>query len=283
MSDLLEKIRQKYTQDIPAGSTAVASDRGNGGDRVAVAKQTITTVMDRVAGQIESEIEQQREFFAEAIHQIKNPLAVLRANWEEELSNTALPDALKEKFEQNIETISRLSQLIGKLLILSQTEMSRSILTFVPVSLDTLLSDVIYELNILAETKNQEIVPEDLPAMRVSGDREKLYQLLFNIIDNAIKYTQQGGTIRITGKVENNIVMIDISDNGPGIPVEELTHIFKRFYRIRNKENSRVSGNGLGLTICKMIAEMHRGTINVKSETGKGTTFRILLPAIVES
>lgn len=280
MNTLTEQIKRKYAYDLPGETMEKLINQEDGNGMEGLSKFTLSIILDNLMGHVKKEIEQQREFFAEAIHQIKTPLAILRANWEEELNNTDLPLGVREKFAQNIETITRMSQLINKMLILSHTEVSRSDLNFQPVRLDEILNSIIEETSILAEANNQEINAEYFPEMMVNGDNDRLYQLFFNLIDNAIKYTPEYGKITISGRVENNIVIIDIKDTGPGIPLEEQSLIFNRFYRARNGNTKKVNGSGLGLAICKMIAEMHKGKINVKSEQGKGSTFRVLLPAM---
>jgi signal transduction histidine kinase len=280
MNTITEQIKRKYAYDLPEEAMEKLNHQRGDSGMEGLSKYTLSIILDNLMGHVKKEVEQQREFFAEAIHQIKSPLAILRANWEEELNNTDLPLEIREKFAQNIETITRMSQLINKMLILSHTEVSRSNLNFQPVGLDEILNSIIEETSVLAETNNQEINAEYLPEMIVNGDNDRLYQLFFNIIDNAIKYTPEYGKITIRGRVENNIVIIDIQDTGPGIPLEEQSLIFNRFYRARNGNTKKVSGSGLGLAICKMIAEMHKGKINIKSEQGKGSTFRVLLPAM---
>lgn len=280
MNTITEQIKRKYAYDLPEEAMEKLNHQRDDIGMEGLSKYTLSIILDNLMGHVKKEVEQQREFFAEAIHQIKSPLAILRANWEEELNNTDLPLEIREKFAQNIETITRMSQLINKMLILSHTEVSRSNLNFQPVGLDEILNSIIEETSVLAEANNQEINAEYLPEMIVNGDNDRLYQLFFNIIDNAIKYTPEYGKITIRGRVENNIVIIDIQDTGPGIPLEEQSLIFNRFYRARNGNTKKVSGSGLGLAICKMIAEMHKGKINVKSEQGKGSTFRVLIPAM---
>ncbi len=280
MNTITEQIKRKYAYDLPEEAMEKLNHQRDDSGMEGLSKYTLSIILDNLMGHVKKEVEQQREFFAEAIHQIKSPLAILRANWEEELNNTDLPLEIREKFAQNIETITRMSQLINKMLILSHTEVSRSNLNFQPVGLDEILNSIIEETSVLAEANNQEINAEYLPEMIVNGDNDRLYQLFFNIIDNAIKYTPEYGKITIRGRVENNIVIIDIQDTGPGIPLEEQSLIFNRFYRARNGNTKKVSGSGLGLAICKMIAEMHKGKINVKSEQGKGSTFRVLIPAM---
>jgi signal transduction histidine kinase len=113
------------------------------------------------------------------------------------------------------------------------------------------------------------------------GDKTKLYQLFFNLIDNAIKYTPEKGSIYISVKEEQNYAVIEIKDNGIGIPAEDLPHIFRRFYRVHKDRSKKMGGNGLGLAISKLITEIHNGEISVRSQVGEGTSFTIKLPITI--
>ena len=131
---------------------------------------------------------------------------------------------------------------------------------------------------ILAKARGQEILIEELSPSMVRGDRGRLYQLFFNLVDNASKYTQEGGKIWVTLRLEDKWALVEIRDNGPGIPAEDLPHIFKRFYRVKKDRARKTGGSGLGLAICQLITELHGGAIEAESTIGAGSTFRVKLP-----
>lgn len=238
----------------------------------------LSRVLNDLLQRLQKSFENQQQFMADAAHELKTPLALLRTHWENELNNPKVPLEMKERFVQDIETITRLSHLINNLLLLSHTEPVSAHFDFGPVKLNDILEDVISDASIMAELKLQTIQNESFPAIVVNGDKSRLYQLFFNILDNAIKYTPEKGTIEINLRSEQNQAVIEIRDNGTGIPVEDIPKIFERFYRVKKDRARKTGGSGLGLAICKLIAESHRGTIEVESELGKGTVFYIKLP-----
>ncbi len=238
----------------------------------------LSQVLNDLLYRLQNAFESQQQFQADAAHELKTPLALLRTHWENELNNPAVSLELKEKFVQDIETITRLSHLINNLLLLSQTESIKENFEFLPVQLDAVLEDVIADATLMADLKAQHIEYEKFPSLSVKGDKVRLYQMFFNIIDNAIKYTPDEGTVRISLKKENNDALVEVQDTGMGIPAEEIPHIFERFYRVQKDRARKTGGSGLGLSICKLIAESHQGTIEVKSEDHQGTTFYIRLP-----
>ena len=162
--------------------------------------------------------------------------------------------------------------------MLTQTEAPDSNLDLAPLELDKLLREVISDADILARARNQEILIVEMAPSVVRGDRGRLYQLFFNLVDNAIKYTPEGGKIWVSLRLENRWALTEIRDNGPGIPAEDLPHIFKRFYRVKKDRARKTGGSGLGLAICQLITESHGGAIGAESTIGAGSTFRVKLP-----
>jgi signal transduction histidine kinase len=144
--------------------------------------------------------------------------------------------------------------------------------------MDDLIREVVADVEVLAEMKQQTIDIVELPPTTVYGDQARLYQLFFNIIDNAAKYTPENGKIWISLRPVNSFITVEVRDNGSGIPKEQLPHIFQRFYRVQKDRSRSTGGSGLGLSICKLIADSHGGHIEVESEVGKGSMFRIILP-----
>jgi signal transduction histidine kinase len=240
----------------------------------------LSLVLNDLLERLQKAFESQRQFLADAAHELKTPLTILRTHWENEINNSDISLDQKEKFVQDIETISRLSHLINNLLLLSQTEDVEINFNFAPTRLDEIIKEVVDDATILAEMKKQSIEIAQLKALTIMGDKMRLYQLLFNIIDNAIKYSDQEGKIWISLNEQNDHARIEIRDNGYGISKEDLSHVFERFYRIK-KDRARITGgSGLGLAISKLIVDSHHGSIQVKSELGKGSVFTIFLPLL---
>ena len=174
--------------------------------------------------------------------------------------------------------VDRMSRLVGDLLMLSRSEAGTLPLAKAPVEVDTLLLEVMQQAIGLAQGK-VEICIGNLEQVAVVGDRDRLKQLLLNLVVNALQYTQPGGRVVLSLRVIDDCVHITVSDNGPGIPREELPFIFDRFYRVeKSRSRGPLGGSGLGLSIAQRIAHGHGGRIEAASEPGKGTTFSVWLP-----
>ncbi|MBL8051203.1 MAG: hypothetical protein JNM46_08275 [Anaerolineales bacterium] len=173
--------------------------------------------------------------------------------------------------------VGRLTRLVGGLLMLAQAESGKLALNFTRVELDLLLTEVFTEIRVLAGSKVK-VHLNDIDQVIVRGDRDRLKQVLLNLIANAIQYTPAGGEVFLSlSKVVDQGRLI-VRDTGPGIPAEDLPHIFDRFYRAeKSRTRSKSSGFGLGLSIAKWIIEQHGGSIKVESKEGEGTTFVIWL------
>jgi two-component system phosphate regulon sensor histidine kinase PhoR len=148
-------------------------------------------------------------------------------------------------------------------------------------SLSPFLSGVVEEQQQTAQRKNITLTLEtELSETEVLGDKERLQQVMINLIDNAIKYTNPGGSVKISTAQQNNIVTINVSDTGVGIPKESLPRIFERFYRVDKERSRDAGGTGLGLAIVKHIVEAHGGKVTVQSIVGKGSTFSFQLKTL---
>lgn len=238
----------------------------------------LATVLNDLLNRLQQAFESQRQFMADAAHELNTPLAILRAHWEDELDNPQVPQGLKEKMVHDVETISRMNRLINNLLFLSRTESHGVRFDSSPLSLSKLVRDVLADAQVLATMKGQDLQADNLTKIEILGDRDRLYQLFFNLVDNAIKYSDPNGKIRVTLSSDENNAIFSVRDNGPGIPADNLPHIFDRFYRVNKDRSRKTGGSGLGLAICRMIAEAHHGSIDAESVTGEGSAFVVTLP-----
>jgi len=177
--------------------------------------------------------------------------------------------------------VDRLTRLVGDLLILAQAESGRLPMDMRPVELDTIFLEVFQQMRTLAGEKVQLHIGE-IDQVQVTGDRDRLKQVLVNLVGNAIQYTPSGGRVTLSLQQSNGQARLIVSDTGPGIPAQDLPHIFERFYRgersRKRTSGSPSSGFGLGLSIAYWIVRNHGGSIEVDSHEGKGTTFCIWLP-----
>jgi len=246
----------------------------NTGDELGKLASTFNHLLERLDAAFKS----QQQFLADAAHELKTPLAILRSHWEGEINNPHLVLDMKKRLVEDIETLSRLNHLINNLLLLSRTEFIQANFEYAPVQLGTIVQEVISDARILAEMKSQEIRIIEISAISLQGDRSRLYQMLFNIVENAITYTQERGKIWVALRRRGDDAVIEIKDDGPGIPEQDLPRIFERFYRVEKDRARKTGGSGLGLAISLLIAKSHGGTIDAASTLGTGTTFMIRLP-----
>ncbi|MBU4224924.1 MAG: HAMP domain-containing histidine kinase [Chloroflexi bacterium] len=217
----------------------------------------------------------QQRFLADVSHELRTPLTVIKGNAD-------LMRRMKRLDEESLTSIKdeadRLTRLVGDLLLLTQAESGKLPLDFKPVELDTLLLDVSKEMHVLARERVQ-LKVTDIDQIQVNGDRDRLKQVLLNLVSNAIKYTPQGGEVFLSLSKVGGQARLIVRDSGPGIPAEDLPHIFERFYRAeKSRTRSESAGFGLGLSIANWIVTHHAGRIEVNSQEGKGTTFCIWLP-----
>ncbi len=222
--------------------------------------------------------QQLKQFTADASHELRNPIAVIQTNVQVALTD---PD---EQFQRSqLEVIERLTRRLGRLvddlLFLARQESGLIPMQPETVNLSNLLKDVFEEQQAIAQEKSLTLryAPSPIPPL-LQGDPNQLTRLFTNLIANAIQYTPQGSiTISLSSTASQNVIAI--ADTGIGIPSEDLTHIFDRFYRVDPARSRSAGGSGLGLAIAKIITENHQGQLTLTSEPNQGTTATVTLPA----
>jgi len=236
---------------------------------------------NQMIGRLEQSFDSLRRFSADASHELKTPLMILRAGVERALTNPDTPTENLEDLDRVLEEINRMTEMIDNLLTLARVDEGRAALALTECDVNALVADMAETAEILAEPDRIRVsvgVPEQPVLLPI--DRGRIQQLLLNLVTNAIKYTPAGGTVSIRLADENDIVTIAVHDTGVGIPAKDLPHIFDRFYRAdvaRSRSGGR-PGVGLGLAITKWIAEAHGGTITATSRPGRGTAFSVRIP-----
>jgi PAS domain S-box-containing protein len=226
------------------------------------------------------DIENLRSTFLSMLgHELQTPLSIIKGY----TSTLARSDAkwnkktLREGLEVIEEECDRLSKLVNRLLLASRIESRTVTLKKEPVQLPAMASKVVRRLESVTAIHEFEVdFDPDFP--EVYADPDRMEEVLTNLVDNAIKYSPEGGRIAITGRTSRDRVEVAVSDNGIGIPRRELGRVFERFRRGENSQVQKVRGMGLGLYICKSIVEAHGGKIEVSSEAGKGSEFKFILP-----
>jgi signal transduction histidine kinase len=231
---------------------------------------------NQTLSRLENLFNTQRRFIADVGHELRTPLTVIKGN-------VGLMRKLECGDDDALDSIDdeadRLTRMVGDLLLLARAESGKLPLDQKEIELDTLLLEVLQQTKVLASS-HLDLRLGEIDQVLVCGDNDRLKQVFLNLISNAIKYTQEGGeVIAGLGKVEGQ-ARVTISDNGPGIPAEDLPHIFERFYRTEKSRTRSKDGKGfgLGLSIAYWIVRHHGGRIDVESKEGQGTRFDVWLP-----
>jgi two-component system OmpR family sensor kinase len=231
----------------------------------------LATTFDHMIEHLERDFEAQKHFIADASHDLRSPLTVLRGNLDllkRKLSEEERQESLKA-MEGEAE---RMGRIVNDLLLLAEVESGQMKHREMVSLKDILLEGVARGQQLLPNTR---IVIGRLEDLSVMGDAYMLNRLLSNLIDNAIAYTPEGGIITLSLYRDGDLARLEVADNGRGIAPEHLPHIFDRFYRVDQARSRIKGGSGLGLAIVKAIAEQHQGKVTVTSEPGKGSTFTV--------
>jgi heavy metal sensor kinase len=241
------------------------------------------TAFNATLARLENSFEQLRRFTADASHELRTPLTAIRSVGEVALSKGGNENYYMDTIGSMLEETNRLTKLVDSLLTMSRADAGRVSLHFSPVSLLELARQSASLLEVLAEEKNQSIRVEGSLAIEVNADRTILRQALVNLIDNAFKFSPENGIIHVRVLENGANAVVEVQDNGPGIPVEHRARIFERFYRVDRARARQEGGTGLGLSIVEWAVTVHRGTVEVDCESGPGSIFRLRLPRYISS
>ena len=208
-------------------------------------------------------------------HELRTPLTSIQTHLE------AMIDGIWEADEERLNSVNeeviRMANLVNQLKYLAKFDSDKSKLNLQEVRLDKLIKTIVYNNEGRALEKNIKI-DVDLEEVSAYLDKDKISQVVVNLLTNAIRYTNEGGNIFVTAYRDKEYIKICVKDNGIGIPEDNLKFIFERFYRVDESRSKSTGGIGVGLTIVKSVVDLHNGTIEVKSQVDKGTEFIITLP-----
>lgn len=259
-----EKIRQgKLKQEVPVTTC----------DEVG----QLTTLFNKMSEELAENEQNRREFLANIAHELRTPLAVLQGQLESLLDGVEPPSP--EKLFSMEEEVMRLTRLVADLRDLSLAEVHQLELHKKPVDLNGLLQRAAAMLTPLLEEKHLQFqvdLAEQLPLLELDPDR--LNQVVYNLVVNAIRYTDPGTVITLTSRVQNGQVQLLVADQGPGIAPEDLPHIFEHFYRGDKSRNRGTGGSGIGLSLAKSFVENQGGTLTVANTQPKGAVFQVTFP-----
>jgi two-component system phosphate regulon sensor histidine kinase PhoR len=263
----------EFTKPAPQHLAVHVAPLVGGGDAGAVLVLNDTSELRRLE-------RLRQDFVANVSHELKTPLTVVKTCVETLLDGAVEDPAARGQFLQQIaDQADRLHALILDLLSLARVESGEKALDLHAVAVGRAVAACVERHRPRAEAKRMTL--EAIPPSEettVWADDEALGQILDNLVDNAVKYTQPGGTVRVRWEVEGKNVRLKVEDNGPGIPERDLPRIFERFYRVDRARSRELGGTGLGLSIVKHLIQVMGGSVQAESELGKRTTFTVWLP-----
>jgi two-component system, OmpR family, heavy metal sensor histidine kinase CusS len=221
------------------------------------------------------------QFTADASHELRTPVAIIRTTAELINEQRRTVEEYEEANAQIISEAERTTGLIDDLLILARSDAQAMQFAFSDVDLLQIVNDVVTSMTTLADAKGVQLITNSSrPATGIVGDCNAIRRLITVLVDNAIKYSSAGSTVLIGVGADPNAATVEVKDEGIGISEQDLQHIFERFYRADKARSREMGGAGLGLSIAKSIADVHRARISVESEIGKGSSFKVSFPVI---
>ena len=269
-------LMNRQTRRISAEHLSARLDVSNPRDELGELATTINDLLVR----LEASFKNQQRFIADASHELRTPLAVLRGEVEVALGQQRDVDEYKESLALIQDEAERLSRIVEDLFVLAHQPIDTSAkMMKESVSLNQVAVDCVRAAQVLAARKNVQLsFANDSASLNIQGDEELLKRMVLNLLDNAVKYTSEGGEIKLNLRSQNGSACIVVSDTGIGIPKDDQSRIFDRFYRVDKARSRAVGGAGLGLSIASWIVEAHAGQIHVDSEVGRGSVFTVELP-----
>jgi heavy metal sensor kinase len=240
--------------------------------------ERLSVSLNHMISRLEEAIHGSKQFVADASHELRTPLTVMRGELEGLAQDAQLRGETREALGSVLEELERLAEIVEGLFALSRLDAGEAHSEWVRFDLAELAATTADQMSLLAEDKHVSVACESSPAVTVEGDRARLKQVVVNLLDNAIKYTPSGGRVALSVRRDNGYAVLDVADNGIGIPAEALPHVFKRFFRVDGSRSREQGGAGLGLSIVKSICTAHGAVVEVTSAPGKGSTFRVKQP-----
>jgi heavy metal sensor kinase len=290
-----------YLMKVPLRPLVVLTDKAEGighkhlGERLPVIPtgdelERLSHALNRMIDRLEEALAHNHRFSADASHELRTPLTILRGEMEEMLTFDDLPPLVVDNLVSAIEEVERMSRIVNSLMAITRLDAGGERMNTEVVDLSALVRTTMEHMRLIAEEKNLPLTLASERGAWVLADPLRMKQVLVNLIDNAIKYTPahaeggdmepEGGGVSVNVFTAEAHVHLTITDHGIGISPEALPHIFERFYRADYARSRVAGGVGLGLAIVKSIVTAHDGTVSITSNTGKGSTVRVLLPLV---
>lgn len=237
----------------------------------------LAVVLNQTFDRLQSAFDRQVRFTADASHELRTPVAVILAQIELSLSRQRTEQDYRDALATCLRASQRMKSLIESLLVLARLDAGATELALELVALDHLVGDAVELITPLADQRHITMTCEVAPVM-VQGDRQRLSQVLTNLLSNAVRYNRDEGTVHVVVRKDVDVAVVTIRDTGIGIAPEHLLHIFDRFYRVDPARSRSDGSSGLGLAICQSLVVAHKGTLTAESTLGEGTTMELRLP-----
>jgi heavy metal sensor kinase len=247
------------------------------------ALQRLSLSLNHLLSRLRDSMRSSRRFLADASHELRTPLTVIKGELQEIVAGDSVGGAVRERVGSVLEEVARLEHLVSGLLVLSRLDAGDARREWYDVDLATLSETTAEQMRLMAEDRGIQLRTSGLEPLIVRGDRGRLKQVIVNLLDNAIRFTPRGGTVTLCGFRDGDDNVLDVHDNGVGIPAAALPHLFERFYRVDEARSRDEGGAGLGLSIAQSICAAHGARIEVDSELGLGSRFRLRFPRLPAS
>ena len=234
--------------------------------------------LNRMITRLDDAFQNSKRFVADASHDLRTPLTILRGELENFAEDGRLDAELRDRVGSMLEEVVHLGKIVEQLFTLSRLDAGEAQTEWTRFDLSELAKTTAEQMSLLAEDKGISISCDASQPMPVKGNQVRLKQVVVNLLDNAIKYTPEKGAIQLRVLAVNGHAVLEVEDNGIGIPPEALPHVFERFYRVDQARTADSESAGLGLSIVKSICTAHGAEVEAQSAVGSGSCFRVKLP-----
>ncbi len=265
-------------QKITSRSLYERMPLSNTGDEL----QQLSISLNRMIERLEEAFHHISRFSADASHELRTPLTIMRGELEAAVQNSKIDPEAREALGTVLEETVRLSKIVDQLLAMSRLDAGEAFLEMSRFDFSELVRTTVEYMRLLADEKKLSLKVEAMEAVYVEGDQSRLQQVVVNLLDNAIKYTPEGGSVSVNVRAETDKAVLAVTDTGIGISEEGQAHIFERFYRTDKARSRQMGGTGLGLSIVKSIGAAHGGRVSVQSAEGNGSSFRFEIPRLAD-
>ena len=238
----------------------------------------LARTFDEMIARLDEAFRRQRQFTADASHELRTPLTAIKGQTEVALQKDREPEEYRSVLRNVNLEVDRMIRLVSSLLTLARADARQVPLAKESISLGGIIDDAADQVRPAADSKGVLVRVGNGTETRLTADQDLLLQLMLNLLDNAVKHTPSGRSIDVSWSTDNGSAKVEVSDEGPGIPSEHLPHIFDRFYRVDKARSRDGGGVGLGLSICRWIAQAHGGSIEAGNAPGRGAKFTVHLP-----